>query len=117
MRVIADDPQNRLHKGSELQCNLWSKWVQPFPRARMRLAPHSNDTASGAIAMPLLSHSTFASTGRSDDFETVNGVSTIALFPGIWMSVEIGCGGGFCSLLPRLSHTVEWREPLFFCII
>jgi hypothetical protein len=27
-------------KVQNLQCNLWSKWVQPFPRVRMRLAPH-----------------------------------------------------------------------------
>jgi hypothetical protein len=36
---IADGPQYRLHKG--LQMSLEScKWVQPFPRARERLAPH-----------------------------------------------------------------------------
>src|ERR1700744_2439056 len=36
MHEIADDPQNRLHKGSLLQKQSVSKWVQPFPRGGYR---------------------------------------------------------------------------------
>src|SRR5262249_59791683 len=38
VRLIADGPQYRLHKGSACLSYI-SKWVRPFPRARRRLAP------------------------------------------------------------------------------
>src|SRR5580704_13685747 len=46
VHLIADGPQNRLHKGVNLYLES-CKWVQPFPRARVRLAPQSDDTARG----------------------------------------------------------------------
>jgi hypothetical protein len=38
--VGAEGPQYRLHKGSE-DMQFGGKWVQPFPRTRMRLAPRN----------------------------------------------------------------------------
>jgi hypothetical protein len=38
-----------VHKGSEASINPWSKWVQPFPRVRLRLAPHGFNDTKAAI--------------------------------------------------------------------
>jgi len=42
VRDIADDPQYRLHKGLLMALES-CKWVQPFPRARGRLAPQGDN--------------------------------------------------------------------------
>jgi hypothetical protein len=79
MHEIADDPQNRLHKGSVLQKQSVSKWVQPFPQARMRLARIPDHTRTRSRCEQPITHERKALShqiGPREFFNYANGLGS-----------------------------------------